>query len=145
MCEVEMNQYWNVMVPEITVLNFEKSLAFYTETLGFSVRYQRKKPNFVYIEQENVQIMIEQYTEDGRNVAELSKHLGRVINFQMALTDIEPMLKRINSAQIKLYRELKESWYDTGGVLSGQKEILVQDPDGYLLRFTQYLGEKPKP
>jgi len=43
-----------------------------------------------------------------------------------------------------LYRELKESWYDTGGVLSGQKEILVQDPDGYLLRFTQYLGENPK-
>jgi len=144
MCEVEMNQYWNVMVPEITVLNFEKSLAFYTETLGFSVRYQRKKPNFVYTEQENVQIMLEQYHEDGWNVAELSSPLGRGINFQMALTDIEPMLKRIDSAQIKLYRELKESWYDTGGVLSGQKEILVQDPDGYLLRFTQYLGENPK-
>jgi len=139
-----MNQYWNVMVPEITVLNFEKSLAFYTETLGFSVRYQRKKPNFVYIEQENVQIMLEQYHEDGWNVAELPSPLGRGINFQMALTDIEPMLKRIDSAQIKLYRELKESWYDTGGVLSGQKEILVQDPDGYLLRFTQYLGENPK-
>ncbi|HAT7741725.1 TPA: VOC family protein, partial [Vibrio vulnificus] len=28
--------------------------------------------------------------------------------------------------------------------LSGQKEFLVQDPDGYLLRFSQYLGEKPK-
>ncbi|HFQ4989843.1 TPA: VOC family protein, partial [Vibrio vulnificus] len=26
----------------------------------------------------------------------------------------------------------------------GQKEFLIQDPDGYLLRFSQYLGEKPK-
>ncbi len=41
-------------------------------------------------------------------------------------------------------RERQENWYDEGNVLSGQREFLVQDPDGYLLRFTQYLGEKSK-
>jgi hypothetical protein len=25
----------------------------------------------------------------------------------------------------------------------GDRELLVQDPDGYLLRFSQYLGERP--
>ncbi len=41
-------------------------------------------------------------------------------------------------------KELKETWYDIGEILSGQKEFLIQDPDGYLLRFTEYLGEKSK-
>jgi hypothetical protein len=27
-------------------------------------------------------------------------------------------------------------------MLAGQREFLLQDPDGYLLRFVQYLGER---
>lgn len=63
-----MSQYWNVMVPELTVMNFEQSLRFYTEILGFKVRNQRSAPNFAYLEQEQVQIMIEQFHETGWNV-----------------------------------------------------------------------------
>ncbi len=139
-----MEEYWNVMVPELTVIDFNTSLTFYTEILGFSVRNQRKNPNFAYLEQEKVQIMIEQFHVNGWNVAELSPPFGRGVNFQIELSDIEPVLVRINNAQIKLYRDPKESWYDTGKNLSGQKEFLIQDPDGYMLRFTQYLGEKEK-
>ena len=139
-----MDEYWNVVVPELTVIDFNRSLSFYTEILGFTVRNQRNNPNFAYLEQEKVQIMIEQFHVNGWNVAELSPPFGRGVNFQMELSDIEPMLVRIGNAQIKLYREPKESWYDTGKVLSGQKEFLIQDPDGYMLRFTQYLGEKQK-
>ncbi|MFK7803768.1 MAG: bleomycin resistance protein [Anaerolineae bacterium] len=139
-----MSEYWNVMVPELTVSDFDKSLAFYTEILGFSVRNQRESPAFAYLEQEKVQIMIEQFHAEGWNVADLAHPFGRGVNFQIELTNIEPILTRINDVQIKLYRDPKESWYDTGKTLSGQMEFLVQDPDGYMLRFTQYLGEKPK-
>ncbi|EPJ46620.1 MAG: glyoxalase family protein [Osedax symbiont Rs1] len=132
------------MVPELTVTDFQKSLDFYTNILGFSIRNQRKKPDFAYLEQEKVQLMIEQYHENGWNVAELSLPLGRGVNFQIELADTQPILNRLAKSKIQLYRELKESWYDTGSVLSGQTEFLVQDLDGYLLRFTQYLGEKPK-
>lgn len=51
-------------------------------------------------------------------------------------------MERIKKANISLYRDIDELWYDTGSALAGQLEFLVQDPDGYLLRFTQYLGEK---
>lgn len=139
-----MSEYWNPMVPELTVTDFQKSLDFYTNILGFSIRNQRKKPDFAYLEQEKVQLMIEQYHENGWNVAELSLPLGRGVNFQIELADTQPILNRLAKSKIQLYRELKESWYDTGSVLSGQTEFLVQDLDGYLLRFTQYLGEKPK-
>jgi catechol 2,3-dioxygenase-like lactoylglutathione lyase family enzyme len=142
--EYSMDEYWNVMVPELTVIDFNTSLVFYTEILGFSVRNQRTDPNFAYLEQGKIQIMIEQYHENGWNVAKLSPPFGLGVKFQIELSDIEPILERINNTQIKLYRDAKESWYDTGETLSGQKEFLIQDPDGYMLRFTQYLGEKTK-
>lgn len=88
--------------------------------------------------------MIEQFNETGWNVGELVYPLGRGVNFQIELTDIQLILERIKKANISLYRDIDELWYDTGSALAGQLELLVQDPDGYLLRFTQYLGEKNK-
>ena len=39
-----------------------------------------------------------------------------------------------------------QAWYDMGGgTQSGSSEFLVQDPDGYLLRFAEPLGERPRP
>ena len=43
-----------------------------------------------------------------------------------------------------LYRDIEESWRETGMTLSGAREFLIQDPDGYLLRFSQDLGEQAK-
>jgi catechol 2,3-dioxygenase-like lactoylglutathione lyase family enzyme len=140
-----MEEYWNPMVPELSVSNFEASLSFYIDVLGFSVRIKRENPDFVYLEQEQVQIMLEQITDSGWNTGELVAPLGRGINFQIELSDLEPLLKRLKQAQVPFFRDLKETWYDLGEKLSGEREFLIQDPDGYLLWFTQHLGEKAKP
>jgi catechol 2,3-dioxygenase-like lactoylglutathione lyase family enzyme len=50
---------WNKMVPELTVFDFEKSLKFYTEILGFSIKFGKPEENFAYLDQEGVQIMLE--------------------------------------------------------------------------------------
>lgn len=137
-----MEEYWNPMVPELSVTNFGESLKFYQDLLGFKVRNQRSNPEFAYLENEKVQIMLEQFHDKGWVTGALEYPLGRGINFQIELTDISPILERLKAANVPLYREQQENWYDEGNVLSGQREFLVQDPDGYLLRFTQYLGEK---
>lgn len=139
-----MQKYWNPMVPELSVSNFEESLNFYQHLLGFKIRNQRSNPDFAYLENEKVQIMLEQIHDTGWVIGELEYPLGRGVNFQIELTDISPILERLKAANVVLYRELNENWYDEGNVLSGQLEFLVQDPDGYLLRFTQHLGEKSK-
>lgn len=139
-----MEEYWNPMVPELSVSNFAESLDFYCEIIGFKIRNQRENPDFVYLELEQVQIMLEQIHDEAWVTGKLVLPLGRGVNFQIEISDISPVYERINVANIKLFRELKETWYDVGECLSGQKEFLVQDPDGYLLRFSQYLGEKPK-
>ena len=139
-----MDEYWNPMVPELSVSDFEKSLAFYTELLGFSVRIRREEPNFAYLEQENVQIMIEQLHEGSWLVDSMFHPFGRGINFQIELTDIGQIYAKLKSSNITFFENVEESWYETGNVLYGQKEFLIQDPDGYLLRFTQHLGEREK-
>ena len=39
--------------------------------------------------------------------------------------------------------EPEEKWYRKDSIEVGNKQFLVQDPDGYLLRFTQDLGKRP--
>lgn len=133
------------MVPELSVSNFEASLSFYVDVLGFSVRIKRENPDFVYLEQEQVQIMLEQITDSGWITGELVTPLGRGVNFQIELSDLEPLVERLKKANVRFFRDLKETWYDIGEKLSGEREFLIQDLDGYLLRFTQHLGEKAKP
>ncbi|MGL4778161.1 MAG: VOC family protein, partial [Aeromonas veronii] len=54
-------QYWNPMVPELSVTDLARSLVFYTGFLGFSVRYRRDDPPFAYLEQQQVQLMWSRY------------------------------------------------------------------------------------
>ncbi|HHQ4532913.1 TPA: bleomycin resistance protein [Aeromonas veronii] len=134
--------YWNPMVPELSVTDLARSLVFYTGLLGFSVRYRRDDPPFAYLEQQQVQLMLEQVHPAGWQVGALEPPFGRGINLQMELTEIQPLLDRLQAAEIALFRQPTEVWYSVGEMLAGQREFLLQDPDGYLLRFVQYLGER---
>jgi len=139
-----MNKLYSAMVPELTVTDFAKSLDFYTVVLGFTVRNLRKNPDFAYLIKENVQLMLEQSHEDGWNIAATSYPMGNGMNLQMEFSDIEPLYRSLKADKRVLYRDIKEVWYDIGNQLSGRKEFLLQDPDGYLLRFSQSLGQRNK-
>lgn len=38
---------------------------------------------------------------------------------------------------------MEEVWYRAGTSETGVRQFLVQDPDGYLVRFSQGLGLRP--
>jgi lactoylglutathione lyase len=38
---------------------------------------------------------------------------------------------------------IETKWYRHDDIEHGQTQFLVQDPDGYLLRFMQDLGQRP--
>ena len=46
----------------------------------------------------------------------------------------------LGDAKWPLYEEPNEAWYRVGDQEYGQREFLVQDPDGYVIRFTERLG-----
>lgn len=136
--------FWNSMVPELTVTDFGRSLAFYRDLLGFRVRHERSSPAFAYLERETAQLMLEEYHEDSWQTGSLEPPLGRGVNFQIELSDISGIYANLQNRSYPLFSEIAEEWYEAGDNLSGQREFLVKDPDGYLLRFVEHLGEKPK-
>jgi hypothetical protein len=75
-------------------------------------------------------------------VGELSPPFGRGINFQMNVERLTPILETLKAAEWPLFRQSNEAWYRTGDREGGQREFLVQDPDGYLLRFAEDIGTR---
>ncbi|MDR7193441.1 bleomycin resistance protein [Luteimonas terrae] len=134
--------YWNALVPELTVDQIEVSLRFYT-TAGFSVRFRRHDPAFAYLELGQAQLMLEQQHERGWNIAPLDRPLGRGINFQIEVPDADAVRAALVAIGATIFGEVKDTWYSVApDTQKGQREFLVQDPDGYLLRFAQHLGSR---
>ena len=135
------HEYWNSMVPELIVEDIEISKNFYL-LMGFSVKFERKENKFVYLELGQVQLMLEEATDNLWITEKLEKPFGRGINLQMEVENMEEQLKRISTNKIQLYKNVTESWYRVGELENGQREFLIQDPDGYLLRFCEFIGER---
>ena len=133
---------WRSLVPELVASDFDASLRFYGSILGFVVKYRRNDPSFAYLEFEGSQIMIEELRQDSWVLGELARPFGRGINLQIECADVEDLRSRVSSAGISVFRELEDAWYKAGSSLVGQRQFLVADPDGYLLRFCQVLGER---
>jgi hypothetical protein len=130
------------MVPELTVSSLEVSLLFYLAA-GFSVRFRRANPAFVYLELGQAQLMLEEQHSEGWNIESLDRPLGRGVNFQIEVPNAHKTHGDLQAFGVSIYRGLKETWYRTSPTQEeGQREFLVQDPDGYLLRFAEYLGTR---
>ncbi|MBI6550286.1 bleomycin resistance protein [Xenorhabdus lircayensis] len=130
------------MVPELTVTDLSASLDFYQRILGFEVLIRREEPDFAYLGLGEAQLMLEAFHDSGWNTGELIKPLGRGINLQIEVDDVTPILTNLKINGIGLYRPLKDNYYCIGDTPVCQREFLVQDPDGYLLRFSQYIEHK---
>ena len=132
------------LVPELMVSDHAASRDFYIRILGFSVRYERPAEKFCYLDLDGAELMIEQET-DFWATARREKPYGRGINLQIEVPALGPILGRLAAAGIALFRPVEEAWYRAGNTYSGNRQFLVQDPDGYLLRIFEDLGEQAAP
>ena len=124
---------FNSLIPELSVTNIEKSKKFYLN-LGFKIMYERKEDKFCFLYLEDNQIMIEEINNNW-NVGEMKYPFGNGINISMTVSDIDSFYESIISKKIVLFRKIKTSKYRVDDIIYEDKEVLLQDPDGYLLRF----------
>ena len=137
---------WAALTPELYVTDIAKSLEFYVDVLGFEVLFDRPEEKFAYLAIGKAQLMLEQIgdtQERSWQTGGLEYPLGRGINFQIEVPNAAKLISSLEAINHPFYRELEERWYRAGNTLEGQKQFLVQDPDGYLLRFCEILGSKP--
>lgn len=129
------------LVPELDVFDLERSKTFWCDILGFRIAYQRPENLFMYIELQGSQVMLNQRNGNWETGA-LEPPLGRGINFQIFVDSVAPLLAALKQHEWALFRECHDAWYRIAGEERGNRQFLVQDPDGYLLRFAQDLGAR---
>jgi len=136
-----LNFTWASLVPELLVTDLDKSLWFWRDLCNFVVAFDRLDEGFAYLDLEGAQIMLE---ERGRNrnwvTGQLEIPLGRGVNFQVSVSAIEPILAALARVDWPLFMGPEEKWYRTGRGETGVHQFLVQDPDGYLIRFSSRIG-----
>ena len=134
--------HWNKIIPELSVTNLENSLKFY-KTAGFKLEYDRPENKFAFIGLGEIQFMLQQISDNDKwNISPLSYPFGNGINFQLEVDNLDEIYKNFKNANYKITFDIEENWYRQDDKLLGNKEFLIQDPDGYLLRFSKDLGEK---
>ena len=134
--------HWNKIIPELSVTNLENSLKFY-KTAGFKLEYDRPENKFVFISLGEIQFMLQQISDNDKwNIPTLSYPFGNGINFQLEVDNLDEIYNNFKNANYKITFDIEENWYRQDYKLLGNKEFLIQDPDGYLLRFSKDLGEK---
>ncbi|WP_320199068.1 bleomycin resistance protein [Agrobacterium sp. rho-13.3] len=135
----------NALVPELAVSDWPRSRSFYCDLLGFHVVYERPEEGFTYLALGDAQLMIDQVGV-GRTFeqaqAPIQFPFGRGMNLQIAVSSLEAILERLERASITLFLPLEEKWYRKGETEVGNRQFVVADPDGYLIRPFEHLGER---
>ena len=136
----DQERTWAALVPELTCSNLIQSLKFYEMVVGFKRGYERD--GFVYLDLGAAQLMLEQAPSDWIT-GPLERPFGRGINLQIEIDNVDALACRLRSNNVPMFLEIADNWYRADDVEHGQRELLVQDPDGYLLRFVTVLGDRP--
>ncbi len=135
----------NALVPELAVSDWHKSRSFYCDLIGFHVVYERSEEGFTYLALGDAQLMIDQLGA-GRTFdledAPITYPFGRGMNLQLAVPSLQPILDRLEMARVPLFLPVEEKWYRKAETEVGNRQFVIADPDGYLIRPFESLGER---
>ncbi|MCP5056251.1 MAG: VOC family protein [bacterium] len=136
------------LVPELAVSDLTKSMAFYSGLLGFRIEYDRPEEKFVALSLGRAHLMLEEAASKKRATAEefqagqwrtadLDQPFGRGLNLEIEVEDLAPIVSRLAAQSYSLLLERHERSYRVGKTARVVRQLLVADPDGYLIRLSQ--------
>lgn len=134
---------WNGLVAEMMVQNYPRSLVWWTGLVGMTPVFIRPEQKLAFLQHaDGAQVMI--YERDGDwEVAPMEPPFGRGVVTQIFVKAVDVLHARFVASGHPIYVPLREKWRDWGDCLGGQREFLVQDPDGYLVMIASHIGTRP--
>lgn len=138
------------LVPELYVSRLPQSLRFYVERLGFAVDYARPEERFASLVLAGARLMLEETRSLGPatseelargefRTAELRAPFGRGVNLELRVPDVDAIARRLAVAGHPVLLAPYEKSYRVGARSLRVRQLLVADPDGYLIRPSQVL------
>jgi len=140
------------LVPELYVSDLSASVAFYVGLLGFRVEYERPEESFAALSLGAALLMLEEAPALSRatpeefqrgqwRTADLEKPFGRGLNLEIEVSNVAEIASRISAGGHPLLLELHDKSYRVGAEHRAVRQLLVADPDGYLIRLSQPVAE----
>lgn len=131
------------LVPELLVAELDRSIEFWCGLCGFDIRYSRPDERFAYVALGRAHLMLEQIGV-GRDwvTGPLQRPFGRGVNLQITVPDSGALADVLSDAGVELFMQPETKWYRVGEEEAGVLQFLVQDPDGYLIRFQSSIGRR---
>jgi catechol 2,3-dioxygenase-like lactoylglutathione lyase family enzyme len=147
---MERNYFITSLIPELCCTHINTSLDYYIKILGFNIQYQRENDGFAMLERQGSQIMLSEIrtqsvtgTDRTWLAAPLVPPYGRGINLQIKTTEVDKLYDHVvRNSQCSIFLSIEEKWYRADQFELGNRQFIVLDPDGYMLRFFQDLGER---
>ena len=137
-----------LLTPELCCSSIKISIAFYTGILGFNIQYERAEEGFAMLEREGSRIMLD---EIGKPVTSTSRSwisaplefpFGRGVNLQIKTADVDRLYENVQKNSAHIFLPIENKWYRADSIEIGQRQFIVLDPDGYMLRFVEDLGTR---
>src|SRR5260221_14043246 len=125
MCAESQTNFLQI-TPFMHVQDIESALLFFTDVLGFRVRYRADGPSYAYIEREGCGIRILQSTEARYGERDFAYYID-VRDVDALYAELKPKLNTLPAKDVM--GPLNQSY--------GQRELLVRVPDGNVMAFGQ--------
>ena len=86
------------------MFDLDRSLGIYVAVFGFRLRAQRPEERFAYLDLEGAHLMLEEAAGPGRRLrtAPLEVPLGRGMNLQIQVADVDALYERVESARLQI-------------------------------------------
>lgn len=133
---IKEGQSWAIIVPALLVSSLERSVDVYTRLFGFELDHTEPE-RLAVVQLGGEQIVLNQYRpDDPMVVAELSTPFGRGVAIHVRTADPKPVYEALRAEKYPIYVPMELSEFTQGDQRYTLTSFVVQDPDGYLLRFS---------
>lgn len=131
------------LTPELCCTNITASLSFYIDTLGFTIQYLRKEDKFVMLERQGARLMLEEIGQTNRVwiAGKLEAPFGRGMNLEIKTDKIDDLYDCVQKARAPIFLPIEEKEYRMDDSMLVNRQFIVLDPDGYMLRFSQNIAK----
>ncbi len=140
------------IIPVLTAINIRKSLAFYSEQLGFLIK--EKYPDnstilrvllnmedqaLIIIAKDSIGIEADEF-----NYEMISNRPGTGIQFRFEIEEVDQYYELVLSYGVRVIRKPYNTPFPKGRHSTGMREFILRDPDGYFLVFASSLPKKSR-
>ena len=134
---------YSALYPELIVKDIDHSHEFYVTLLGFKIEYRRDEERFLFLSYGDAQLML---LEDNDNkhsqTGPMEYPRGQGVNFSIVTSDINSIAKKLDGNGYPLRIPVRDQWHRNNAIENGERQLWVMDPDGYLLRFIEFIGSR---